>query len=316
MTSIQVTKTVSLNDGTVRIRFSSLSKLRVDVKECVDLSGLSLSYFPQGDVLVSEYPKSIDSIVAAWRLHQRGFEIDSNSEDLFGYFAEVESIFNEQWKYIPELVKSNGVFSIKNGNTAHEKYLDDLVKQGLSDPAICFRMKLAQTTFEAPSCSWLTSEMLSTRQNHFLINDNAWDLSELLVSIKELSAFPLMVVMQESSKDILQQLKGVVSQLENTVPSENMTVFFRLNSNKEFNDYVKENNLNSEITSKTKVVFVGSHRTPNKLIEIGWNPFAVLYMSSHNFGTIGQLVSSYPVVFYYNTLLRSTLVNNSKNAPV
>lgn len=311
-----LTKYVKLKDDTVTIRFSHVSKLRMDVEQAVSTAGLSFGYYPDGNDSISDYPFNVDSLVAIYYLLESGFEIHEDSDDFSDYLNEITAIFKERDKFEPALVKTSDGLFVQNGSVALNNYVNGMIRDGLSDAAICLRMKLASVKFDMPRCTQLTDEVLNLPQNQFLINENVWDISEVIKTIHETNAFPLMVVLQESNKNILANLKSVVNQLSPYVSKEEMNVYFRVNLNKEFNEYVREEKLNTGIKRDTKVVFVGSHRLPTKLLESEWNPFAILYMSSHNFGTIGQLVSSYPVVFYYNTLLRSTMAGNPNNATV
>ena len=51
--------------------------------------------------------------------------------------------------------------------------------------------------------------------------------------------------------------------------------------NSNFNQYIKDNNLNNSLDKSTKVVYIRSNKIPKPLLKLNWNANSVLLLNSH-----------------------------------
>lgn len=295
---------INIDNDTIVIAYSNLSKLRSAVKDEVVHIGFQYSYITADGLLKSFLPLSLESLVAAYKLYDRGFVVDDDI--LLSKVLEIKNIFDNKDELSPSLARSDNKWILNNATEPLHEYLNSLVEKNASDASILMRMKLAEVNFSERCGSDLTSEILHTKNNHFLINESTWSLDSLIETIKEIDAFPLLVVLQEGSKGMVEMFERIVRLLENRITTSNIvSLVLPQKPYHSIHCKVRELSVGRKINDSSKVVFIGSNFLSTEFKKSDWFPFAVLYLSSHNFGTVGNLVKNYPVVFYHNTLIRS-----------
>lgn len=193
------------------------------------------------------------------------FEID---EELVLLRNNVADITQHIEDYVPMLTFDNNQIKLKNVS----KYVPELTSTEIL-PAVFEARKRGVFTWDDTISSYIendvehyTSEFLKTdpsKATH--INSEKVNISVLKDIILNLS--PCIIVVPsglelEKTNQVYEFLTGI------GITAEEMTVLFRLSTetDKKFNDFVKDRSLNSPISDKTKIVFISS-KLPKPLLK-------------------------------------------------
>ena len=81
----------------------------------------------------------------------------------------------------------------------------------------------------------------------------------------------------------IDQLVTVHNAFRGFIPNTECSVLMRLDNeyNSNFNQYIKDNNLNNSLDKSTKVVYIRSNKIPKPLLKLNWNANSVLLLNSH-----------------------------------
>lgn len=148
----------------------------------------------------------------------------------------------------------------------------------------------------------LTQKIIQRKKNRLLAKTDRYRLDEVVKSIYELNRFPLMMVVDSAhAHEKFDQLYNAIRHL---VARDEMSVLFRLDNsyNADFNEYIREQQLNNQVTKDTKVIFVLKDSFPKPLIKMNWVPSAVLTTSnSMVFNKIATVISNCDLVIDYDS---------------
>lgn len=298
-------KTITLKDGEILITYPNLSKDRSAVRHELMSVDVDFSYTATNDGrLISYAPFTHETAIAASILEQQGFVVESS--ELKSITSEIREIFNNRHLYTPKVDLVDGKWVLSNASPQLTEYFNQLLDSGMSDYGLLLRMKLAGVSFKTHLGSSLTNSVLSEKANHFKIPNNPASYVTVLKTINDLAAYPLLVVLQESNEDFKTVFDNIFKELIKTIDIDDMAITISPSS-RSTSEFIKTTGISKNINESTKVVFIGSNNIPASYIKSNWHPFAVMFTSSHNFGSVGELVETYPVVFYLNTLIRSHL---------
>ena len=120
----------------------------------------------------------------------------------------------------------------------------------------------------------LTKKIMQRTNSMIFIDDNEYTFNNIVESVLELYRFPLLIVLPKDKEyDILSH---TYKSFKNIIPNENISVLFRLDNDSEegrdFNQFVKKNELNSPLDNSTKIVYISSNKIPKPLIASDWYP--------------------------------------------
>lgn len=120
----------------------------------------------------------------------------------------------------------------------------------------------------------LTKKILGRENNIIFIDDKTYTFNNIVESVLELYRFPLLIVLPKDSEYDL--LSHTYNSFRNIIPNERISVLFRLDNDTEegrdFNKFVKQNELNSPLDTETKIVYINSNKIPKPLIASEWYP--------------------------------------------
>lgn len=191
-------------------------------------------------------------------MSKESFEID---EEFLNYLNQYNEIVSNMEKYVPMLVREDGILKFKNIS----KSIPELSTQNLLE-AIFTARKYGIDTWDSAIQDEMTELNINQTVQDFIgsppgtnfqVDSEIFDINSISDIIKNL--LPTLVVIPGGSETDKTRL--AYNFLKNIgLADEEMSVMFRLPtvSHKDFNDFVKENNLNSPISEKTKAVFVSS----------------------------------------------------------
>lgn len=213
--------------------------------------------------------------------NKENFVID---ETLRNYKNQIEEITENIEKYVPMLTLEENSLKFKNVST----FVPELRSTDILG-AIFEARKYGILTWDnnieeyldRSHVNSLTMKFLSSDPGtHFVVNSAECSINQLSEIIKLLG--PTLVVIPGGSE--LEKLKFSVEFFKTLdyVPSEMSVMFRKPNlSDKIFNDFVKNSELNNPIDEKTKVVFV-SGKLPKPIIKSGLKFNSILNLGHDN----------------------------------
>ena len=184
-------------------------------------------------------------------------------EHITKYLNDIRHIKNNMDNFVPMLTINQGIPTLKNISD----HIPPLVSTEII-PAIFESLKKGVTVWDNEIDSYIHSDAVDNITRHFLKKDpnstfnilgEKHSVNELDIIIKNL--LPCLVVVPINYElEILQLFCDYIN--EQNYSKDDVSVMFRLNSstekNKNFNTFVKEQNLNNPITENTKFIVVSS----------------------------------------------------------
>ena len=208
------------------------------------------------------------------------FEVE---DQLLEYYEKLLEMKKNQDKYVP------GIYSFKLKNL-HEKSFNFAISS-IGEPNIdnlCnyydkkdqfglehFDQEELQQSLK--SLTPLAQKVVNRSQASIFVNNKEHTVNNLAEVVLELYRFPLVIVLHEDTcYDHLTQFNKA---FQNIIPSERMSVMFRLDNTSEgkpFNEYIKQHNLNNVVDKDTKIVYISSNKIPKPLLKSEWFPSAAI----------------------------------------
>jgi hypothetical protein len=149
--------------------------------------------------------------------------------------------------------------------------------------------------------SHLGQKIVNRNSRTVLVNSEKYTIHNLTESILQLDRFPLLVVLPEAEP--LNDLVTVHESLCGFIDPSECTVMFRLSnsSDSNFNDYIKNNNLNSKLDKNTKVVYINTNKIPKPLITSECIPSTVLFTQSLRVNPkLDQYLKQFDLAIHYD----------------
>ena len=204
---------------------------------------------------------------------ESGFEIE---EDLLSRYKEIAELISQKYNYIPHF---NGN-SLENCSTSVETALlneiQDISKNNFVK--IADRHIRHGYSIKCPQPNNLV-EKVAFRKNPFYHNDpRETNLDFILDAVYRLDRFPLLVLIEETSA--LEQLYKLNNYFRDLIPKEKQSVLFRLEGTNDFNQYVKDKELNNWVDESTKIVYINTKSFPKVLLKNNWKPVTMFSFTS------------------------------------
>jgi len=287
--------------------------------------------FPYNETTVDEIRKARDNMFyAQWDKDQKSwnfalteesidflselvkkdqFELD---EDFQKYVNEFEDIKTNLDRYVPMLVSTENGLKFVNIS----KNLPDLESKDIISALFEARKKgiftwdtTVSDYLDNSEISQITKDFLKTDPGeNFHVNSENTPLFELADIVKYMS--PCLIVIPGGSE--LEKLKMSCAFLKEIgVAEDEMTVMFRLPSTSDlnFNEFVRNNNLNSPITNNTKVVFVSS-KLPKPVLKSKLHFNSVINLGHGNVHyTMRDFVTKHENMVFYSEKSKSRILN-------
>ena len=149
----------------------------------------------------------------------------------------------------------------------------------------------------------LTGCLVNRTSTQVLVHPKEWSLEELSKSLNQLDRFPIMFIL--STETALADLKKSVAAVREYVDQDSISVLFRLDNdtNADFNEYIKQDRLNSPVTPETKVVYICKDKLPKPLLKSEWVPSCVVRIGSSRVQTkIDQWTYECDMVIHYDVV--------------
>ena len=234
------------------------------------------------------------------------FEIDTS---LLDYYTKVKEIDNNQNKYVP------GIYSFKLENLSKNAvdYMISSIGEPSEDNLAIYNDRkeifglhyFEQHELEKSlnALTILSKKIVIREAFHILIDPKQYTFNQVLESLLELNRFPLIVLLPEENP--LTGLLAIYNGLNGIFFKEDFSVLFRLDNDdngKEFNQYIKDHNLNNALTENTKVVFIGINKLPKPLLKNKWSPSSALLVESHRLNNkVSAFIDTLDLIIHYDT---------------
>lgn len=130
----------------------------------------------------------------------------------------------------------------------------------------------------------LSQKIVKRTKQQVFVNSEKYTLDHVIESVLELNRLPLLILISENHA--LDMLSECHSRFKNIVLDESISIMFRKDNVGEgvhFNQYIKDNNLNTTLNPNTKIAYIQDNKITKPLIKSNWEPKAVLCMSSSRF---------------------------------
>lgn len=250
------------------------------------------------------------------------FEID---KDLYEYYLMLQEIDQQRENHIP------GVYSL-NLKNLHSRSLDYIISdigQPTRDNLALFKDRqflyglehFDDTDLENSlnQLSPLAKKIATRNTNRIFISNKQYNLDSVLSALFELDRLPMMCILQYSQAT--EQLWELHSALKNIVPDESQSVLFRLDNDEtgiEFNNFIRNNNLNNSVDTETKIVYVNNSKIPKPLFKKDWDPFCVLFLGSENIvaGQTTSYLNRCDLVIHYDDVVNPFMKSSRFNVQV
>jgi hypothetical protein len=152
------------------------------------------------------------------------------------------------------------------------------------------------------SVTHLAKQIALRTKFQVFISNKKYNINQLVEAVLDLYRFPLLVILPTGNQ--LTQLQKIHRAFDGIVPADLSSVVFRLDNNdegKDFNDYIKRNNLNNIVDNKTKIVYTDTVKLPKPLIKLNWRPSAVLLLDSFRpNGKVLNFIESSDLIIHYD----------------
>lgn len=224
---------------------------------------------------------SVFSIISS--LENYGFDIDPV---LKAYYMKLVDMHNNKKNYIPGIYN----FKLKNLNQKSIDFMINDIGEPNKDNLALYKDRQHQYGLHyfdqedlndsLSQLSILAKKIANRSKTNVLIKPSEYNFNMLAESILELDRFPLLVVLTE--KNALTELHTVHNALRGFIENNESSVLFRLDNdnNYEFNNYIKNHNLNSSVNRNTKIVYISNNKIPKPLVKSNWRANTVLLLSS------------------------------------
>jgi len=219
----------------------------------------------------------------------KNFNIDQELIDLYKILKDLET---NKHKYVPGVYDGELKNIPDNAVTAIKEHVEENNLLQFYDRRYLFGLQHFDQELEniLKSYNLLTAKIAKRSSSKIVIKPSSHSLNEIASSLHDLNRFPLLVILNDNNA--IDMLSLMHRALKNVINIEDMSVMFRLdnNTNAEFNEFVRDNNLNNMVAKNTKVVYINSNKVPKPLINSNWKPYASLRFDSDHFKQSNKFV--------------------------
>lgn len=248
--------------------------------------------------------QNIFKVVAQFK--DKSFIIDSQ---LLEQYEKLQVMNNNKKDYIPGIYN----FKLKNLDKRSVDYMISSVGEPSVDNLSIYVDRKEQyglkyfdqqdVELSLNNVTYLAKKIALRTKFQVFISNKKYNINQLAEAVLDLYRFPLLVILPVGYH--LQQLQKIHRTFDGVVPADLSSVVFRMdNSNdegKQFNDYIKRNNLNNTVDNKTKIVYTDTTKLPKPLIKLNWRPSAVLLLDSFRpNGKVLNFIESSDLIIHYD----------------
>lgn len=242
------------------------------------------------------------------------FECD---EQISKWYEELKEIDKNLENYIPFVTLIDDQLKIINSNQNAETYFEEnQTKEFIPDLFLARRMGLKfsksiiQKIVETKIDDILKSMLLTVDNRFLLSSEDVTAVGKIADTITSSQSYPALVIIpDDASSDAVIDL-WYESFSKKMIKNSEMCVLFRSDSNRNFNQKIKDLRLNNKVDHETKIVFV-SYKIPKILYKIGFYPKIVVSSSMYYAHySVQKIIDSHPMIMYHTNHYRNNLGKN------
>lgn len=210
--------------------------------------------------------------------------VDFFSNDGFDISNDIKNLYDK----ITDLVKNNSnyldIYSPHNNKILN--FALNEITEGSDKNLILLdrRIKYQYSFIPEKLDDSLTFKIANRSKSNVWIDEETYTLEKVLESLVNLNRFPCLFIFNkhdvENSLKMLKLLKTYVDKNYNS----DTGIYFRVDNsspiNKEFNEFIKNNNLNKVLTSETRIAGIASALLPKFFLTSNWHPLSVINFST------------------------------------
>ena len=255
------------------VRFPFKKSLIIDIQEIVNFTtyyhskGSHEHYFMFNE-------QNIKNICS--RFKDKNFVIDKEVLDFYDQIINIEKnieshiscLTKEKVNILNPLAKQLAETEIGEYNQENYfKYLDRKKRYGIDNTPV------------TNTSNKIRNDILNRKTSYVFLSSVEHNFENVMNELYYLDRFPLLVVLSKDSctdelHNVYQATKGYIN------PNEQVCLF-RKEGTHEFNDLVKQYNLNNWLDKNTKVVYINNDKIPKLLLKEKFSPVATLQFSEH-----------------------------------
>ena len=298
-------RTVSINDQFyIGVRFTFNKKLISAIEVLSNIEQKSLydkvektHYFIFNEV-------NLHKVIG--ELKDKNFEIELELQERYNL---LEMMHTNKKNYIP------GVYGFKLQNL-HAKAIDYMISSVgnpdadnlalYKDRSQLFGIKHFDEDDLNSSINKLTTlsqKIVKRTHPHILINSTEHTFDRVAESLLELNRYPLLVCLNDGND--FSSLQTVHYSFRNIFSNDDFCTLYRKENdvaeNIEFNQYIKDNNLNNPLVINSKIVYTNINKMSKTLLKSSWRPQAAILMTSMRSTKIDTYLQELDLVIHYDT---------------
>lgn len=302
------------NEDKLVIRFPfnkpKIMILQKKVKSCIPIDeyyhdkGSQTHYFTLNEI-------NLYLLVSAFK--NKHFDIDKEVLDIYN---ELEEMNNNKHKYV------SGIYNFKLCNLktkAIETVISDVGEPPCQKNLALYKDRRytygldyfdeKELEHSLRNLNILSQKIINRKSIRVFISNKKYSIENLVKCLWELNRLPLLVVIDHDfSLEYLHQFHKAISGF---VLDEEQTVMYRLdnNTNFEFNEYIKNNNLNNPLDTNTKIVYISSNKVPKPLIKSNWRYKAMLNIGFIQGWKRTTIADDSDLIIYYDDVASPAMSN-------
>ena len=231
------------------------------------------------------------------------FLIDTKIQE---WIDDIKKILKNPEEYVPTIDFINGNLILRNCGRKLEEYYENNKKEDLI--ANVFLAKTMNLDFTVnisillanAECNNISKKLLGENKNKFsMSNKRGYTKTDVTNILKDSQLYPILVSIDDNEKlysDFNEWIKCFNSI---GISNKEISVLFRSDKTTEFNNMIKEQELNNLVDINTKVVFI-KHKVPKIIYKINFVPKIIISTSTFYVHYTNQkMVDSHPLVLYY-----------------
>lgn len=302
---IKICRRPDANNGEwIKIRFPFSKKIIVIIESLVSKTSKSKYFHAKGSHEHFFYLDEQNAFNIVEQLNNKSFEIE---ERLITLHEKLLHMKNNKINYLPGIYN----FKLKNLNENAKNFMISSIgepdRENLAlykDRQELYGLNYFDQLDLDNSMSHLTvlGKKIALRSNKSVfVQDKKYTINNVAEALLELNRFPLLVVLSETTP--LDDLYKIHHAFNGFIENSECTVNFRLDNdvNSDFNEYIKNNNLNSKLDKDVKIVYTNNNNITKPLLESNWTPMAVLLTSSHRLSTkVTTYIEQSDLIIHYD----------------
>jgi hypothetical protein len=239
-------------------------------------------------------------------LKDKSFEIELELQERYNL---LEMMHNNKNNYIP------GIYGLKLQNL-HTKAIDYMISSVgnpdvdnlalYKDRSQLFGIKHFDEGDLNSSINKLTTlsqKIVKRTRPLILVNNTEHTFDRVAESLLELNRYPLLVCLNDGND--FSSLQTVHYSFRNIFGNNDFCTLYRKENdvaeNIEFNQYIKDNNLNNPLAINSKIVYTNINKMSKTLLKSSWRPQAAILMGSIRSTKMDTYLQELDLVIHYDT---------------